>query len=165
MDMTHIDSAVSGRAGKPETLIEVLQDIQDIYNYLPEESLWKVSETLEVPIIEVFRVASFYKAFRLEPQGKHLVTICTGTACHVRGAPKFSDEIRGQLDIAPGETTKDKLFTVETVNCVGACALGPIVILDENYNDHMTSLKLRKLITSTKEADKENTINEENNAS
>ncbi len=165
MDITHLDSTLSGRAGKPETLIEALQDIQGIYNYLPEEALWKVSETLEVPIIEVFRVANFYKAFRLEPRGKHLVTICTGTACHVRGAPKFFDEIRGQLDIKPGETTKDNLFTVETVNCVGACALGPIVIMDENYHDRMTSLKLRKLITSTIEKDKENTINGEDKTS
>jgi NADH:ubiquinone oxidoreductase subunit E len=160
LNITHFDSILSGRTGKPEALIEALQDIQGIYNYLPEEALWKVSETLELPIIEVFRVANFYKAFRLEPQGKHLVTICSGTACHVRDAPKFLDEIRGQLDIAPGETTKDKLFTIETVNCVGACALGPVVIMDEKYSDHMTSMKLRKLITSTKEADKENTINE-----
>jgi len=165
MDISHLDSVLSNRIGKSENLIEVLQDIQSIYNYLPEEALWKVSETLGVPIIEVFRVANFYKAFTLEPRGRHLITICMGTACHVRGSPKFLDEIHGQLKIAPGETTEDKLFTVETVNCVGACALGPVVIMDGSYNDHMTSLKLRKLITSTKEKDKESTVNEEDNAS
>jgi len=88
-----------------------------------------------------------------------------GTACHVRGAPKFLDEIHGQLKIAPGETTEDKMFTVETVNCVGACALGPVVIMDGSYSDHMTSLKLRKLITSTKEQDEEINTNGEDNDS
>jgi len=165
MDMTHLDSVLPSRTGKPESLIEALQDIQSIYNHLPEEALWKVSETLGVPIIEVFRVANFYKAFTLEPRGKHLITLCMGTACHVRGAPKFLDEIHGQLKIAPGETTEDKMFTVETVNCVGACALGPIVIMNEKYHDRMTSLKLRKLITSTIEKDKENTINGEDKTS
>ena len=165
MDMTHLDSVLPSRTGKPESLIEVLQDIQSIYNHLPEEALWKVSETLGVPIIEVFRVANFYKAFTLEPRGKNLITLCMGTACHVRGAPKFLDEIHGQLKISPGETTKDKLFTVETVNCVGACALGPVIIMDGSYSDHMTSLKLRKLITSTKEQDGEINTNGEDNDS
>ena len=165
MDMSHLDSVLSNRTGKAEYLIEVLQDIQGIYNYLPEKALWKVSESLGVPIIEVFRVANFYKAFTLEPRGRHLITMCLGTACHVRGAPKFLDEIRGQLKIGPGETTKDKLFTVETVNCVGACALGPIVVIDEKYHDRMTSLKLRKLIKLTIEKHKENTINGEDKTS
>lgn len=93
--MADIDSVILSRAGKPEALIEVLQDIQGIYRYLPEEVLWKVSEILEVPVIEVFRVANIYKAFRLKPQGKHLVNICTGTACHVRGASRLLDEMRG----------------------------------------------------------------------
>ena len=165
MDIAQIDTILSSHEGKPEDLIEVLQDIQGKYNYLPEEALWKVSEHLGTPLIEVFRVASFYKAFSLQPRGKHLVTICMGTACHVRGAPKFMDEIKGQLKINPGETTADKSFTVETVNCVGACALGPVVIVDGRYRDHVTSLKLRKVIEKTKKNDKENTINEEDKAS
>ena len=146
--------------GRRHHLIEVLQDIQGMYNYLPEEALWQVSEKLDVPIIEVFRIANFYKAFCLEPRGRHLITICSGTACHVRGAPKFVDEVMGQLKIRPGQTTDDNLFTVETVNCVGACALGPVLIMDGTYYDHMTSMKLRKLIQSTKENDKENAVNE-----
>jgi len=165
MDIAQIDPILSSHAGKPEKLIEVLQDIQGIYNYLPEKALWKVSESLGTPVIEVFRVANFYKAFSLQPRGKHLVTLCMGTACHVRGAPKFIDEIKGQLNIDPGETSGDKSFTVETVNCVGACALGPVVIMDEKYHDHMTSLKLRKMIEDTKEKDKENAINGEDKPS
>lgn len=130
-------------------LIEVLQDIQSKYNYLPEDVLKKTSQELEVPLIEVFRVANFYKAFTLKPRGKHLITICLGTACHVRGAPKFVDEVLGLLKVKPGETTQDGKFTVETVNCLGACALGPVVILDGKYHKHMTTEKLRVLIRKT----------------
>jgi NADH-quinone oxidoreductase subunit E len=127
-------------------LIEVLQDIQETYNYLPEEALRQVSQKLDVPLIEVFRVANFYKAFTLKPRGKHLLTVCMGTACHVRGAPRLADEVLGQLNVAPGDTTEDGEFTVETVNCLGACALGPVVVLDGKYYDHMTPAKLRDLI-------------------
>jgi len=135
-------------------LIEVLQDIQAKYNYLPEDVLRKVSQELEVPLIEVFRVANFYKAFTLKPRGKHLVTICMGTACHVRGAPKFVDEVLGYLKIKPGETTPDGVFTVETVNCLGACALGPVVVMDGKYHKHMTTEKLRLLLKDTQDAGK-----------
>ncbi len=135
-------------------LIEVLQDVQQAYNYLPEEALRVVSKKLDAPLIEVFRVANFYKAFTLKPRGRHLVTICLGTACHVRGAPKFLDEILGLLNVQPGETTKDGEFTVETVNCLGACALGPIVVLDGKYYDHMTSGKLRALIVDVRKKSK-----------
>ncbi len=127
-------------------LIEVLQDVQKEHNYLPEDKLRAVSEELNVPLIEVFRVANFYKAFTLKPRGRHLLTVCMGTACHVRGAPKFLDEVLGQLNVRPGETTEDGEFTVETVNCLGACALGPVVVLDEKYYDHMSAGKLRTLI-------------------
>ncbi len=131
--------------------------MQETYNYLPEEALRIVSEELEVPLIEVFRVANFYKAFTLKPRGRHLLTICMGTACHVRGAPKFLDEICGLLNVQPGETTKDDEFTVETVNCLGACALGPIAVLDGTYYDHMSSGKLRALIQNIRKKKKKRT--------
>ncbi|MFH1996007.1 MAG: NAD(P)H-dependent oxidoreductase subunit E [Candidatus Omnitrophota bacterium] len=143
-----INSILKNREKNPRELIEVLQDVQATFKYLPEQELRIVSEKLNVPLIEVFRVANFYKAFTLKPRGKHLVTVCMGTACHVRGAPKFVDEVLGQLSIKPGETTEDGMFTVETVNCLGACALGPIVVLDGTYHDHMTTGKLRDLIQS-----------------
>ncbi len=146
MGFKNIDKLLKNRKKSSYELIEVLQDVQENYNYLPEDILRIVSEKLEVPLIEVFRVASFYKAFTLKPRGEHLLTACMGTACHVRGAPKFLDEVLGQLNIRPGETTEDGKFTVETVNCLGACALGPIVILDGKYYDHMTAGKLRELI-------------------
>ena len=143
---TKIDGILKTREKSPQQLIEVLQDIQATYNYLPEEALRRVSQELEVPLIEVFRVANFYKAFTLKPRGKHLITVCMGTACHVRGAPRLADEVLGQLNVKPGQTTQDGEFTVEVVNCLGACALGPIVVLDGNYYDHMSPAKLRALI-------------------
>ena len=124
--------------------------MQGAYGYLPEEVLRFVSQKLEVPLIEVFRVANFYKAFTLKPRGKHLVTCCMGTACHVRGASRFLDEVLGFLKINPGETTDDNEFTVETVNCLGACALGPVIVMDGKYYDHMTTIKLRALIENTR---------------
>lgn len=139
------------KAGRSQTgLIEILQEIQEAFGHLPEDALRAVSDRLTVPLIEVFRVANFYKAFSLKPRGRHILTVCMGTACHVRGAPRFLDELLGQLDVEPGETTRDGEFTVETVNCLGACALGPIVVLDGEYHDHMTSGKLRTLIKNTR---------------
>lgn len=134
----------------PQELIEVLQDVQKAYSYLPEDVLRIIAKELKVPLIEVFRVANFYKAFTLKPRGRHLLTVCLGTACHVRGAPKFLDEVLGQLAINAGETTSDGMLTVETVNCLGACALGPVVVLNGKYYDHMTPAKLRTLIQETR---------------
>jgi len=148
-----IDSLLERRKSSCE-LIEVLQDIQALYNYLPEETLRQVAKKLDVSPIEVFRVANFYKAFTLKPRGRHLLTICMGTACHVRGAPKFVDEVLGLLKIKPGETTPDEQVTVETVNCLGACALGPVVILDGKYHKHMTTEKLRVLLQEKQNASK-----------
>ncbi len=146
MHTEKLDNILETTGKSSSELIEVLQEVQKTYNYLPEDILRNVSEKLEVPLIEVFRVANFYKAFTLKPRGEHILTVCMGTACHVRGAPKFLDEVLGQLGIKPGETTEDGEFTVETVNCLGACALGPVVVLDGKYYDHMTAGKLRVLI-------------------
>lgn len=114
-----------------------------------------VSKELGVPVIEVYRVANYYKAFSLAPRGRHLITVCMGTACHVREAPRMLDEVRGQLGIEPGQTTSDDMFTLERVNCLGACALGPIVVLDGKYHRDMTPNKLRKLVQLVREAEKE----------
>jgi NADH:ubiquinone oxidoreductase subunit E len=145
-----LENLLKGREHKQSELIEIMLDIQEEYKYLPEAVLRELSKELNIPVMEIYRVANFYKAFYLEPKGKHLITVCMGTACHVRGAPRFVDELLGQLGIKPGETTSDGEFTVETVNCVGACALGPLIIMDGKYYDHMTPAKLRKLIIETK---------------
>ena len=154
MGSKNIDKLLENRKNSPNELIEVLQDVQENYDYLPEDVLKTISEKLEIPLIEVFRVANFYKAFTLKPRGEHLLTACMGTACYVRGAPKFLDEVLGQLNVRPGETTEDGKFTVETVSCLGACALGPIVVLDGKYYDHMTAGKLRNLIQKVRKKSK-----------
>jgi NADH:ubiquinone oxidoreductase subunit E len=143
-----LERILKGRRSQPQQLVEVLQDVQEAFGYIPQEVMTTVSGELGVPLIEVSRVANFYKAFSLKPRGKHLITVCMGTACHVRGALRMLDEVEGQLGIEPGETTKDGMFTLERVNCLGACALGPVVVLDGRYHGKMNPSKLRKLIQS-----------------
>jgi NADH-quinone oxidoreductase subunit E len=127
-------------------LVSILQDIQAEYNYLPREALEQVSRGMDVPLSQVYSVATFFKAFSLEPRGRHLMHVCLGTACHVRGAVRVLESIQRELDIKPGETTGDLKYTLETVNCVGACALGPIVIVDEEYSGEMNTEKVKPLL-------------------
>jgi NADH:ubiquinone oxidoreductase subunit E len=141
-----LDKILEKRRSQPGQLIEALQDVQENYGYISEEAMQDVSQGLGVPLMEVYRVASFYKAFRLKPPGKNVLTMCLGTACHVRGARLLLDQATGQLGVKPGEVTPDGLFSVEHVNCLGACALGPIVSENGSYHHHMTPGKLRKLI-------------------
>ncbi len=155
MDLSKLDSILKGRNSQPHQLIEVLQDVQAHYGYIPEEAMRVISKTLGVPLIEVYRVASFYKAFKLKPTGKYVITICNGTACHVRGSNLLLDQAVSQLGIQPGEVTEDGLFSIECVNCLGACALGPIASENGSYQHHMTPSKLRKFIESIRHRDKE----------
>jgi NADH:ubiquinone oxidoreductase subunit E len=118
-----------------------------------------ISKSLGVPLIEVFRVASFYKAFKLKPGGKNIITMCMGTACHVRGAGLLVDQVAGQLKVKPGEVTEDGNFSTEHVNCLGACALGPIVSENGSNHHHMTPGKMRKLIDSLRGKESEEAEN------
>jgi len=127
-------------------LVSVLQDIQSVYNYLPQDALKQVSTSLNVPLSQVYSVATFFKAFSLEPRGRHLIHVCLGTACHVRGGAKILDKMERELGIKSGETTEDLKFTLETVNCVGACALGPMVIIDGEYSGEMAPDRVKPLI-------------------
>ena len=127
-------------------LVSILQDVQAEYRYLPREALAEVSSGLEVPLSQVYSVATFFKAFSLKPRGRHLINVCLGTACHVRGAVRILEKIERELGINSGETTKDLKFTLETVNCVGACALGPIVIVDEEYHGGMSTDKVDSVL-------------------
>ncbi len=154
MATANLDSVLEGRRSQPSQLIEVLQDIQDLYGYVSEDAMEQVAGGLGIPLMEVYRVACFYKAFSLQPRGKNVITVCTGTACHVRGSDLLIDQVRGQLQIEPGETTRDGLFTFECVNCLGACALGPIVVHNDAYNPHVTPGKLRKMIDKAEEEGK-----------
>lgn len=148
MQPREMDSILEGRRSQPHQLIEVLQDVQESFGYIPEEAMTTVSRELGVPLTEVYGAASFYKAFSLKPRGKNVLTVCTGTACHVRGAKLLLNQAAGQLGVAPGEVTGDGMFTVEHVNCLGACALGPVVTENGSVHHHMVPGKLRKLIKS-----------------
>ena len=127
-------------------MVSILQDIQSEYHYLPNDAIEAVSRGLEVPLTRVYSVATFFKAFSLSPRGRHLVHACLGTACHVRGAVRVLEKIERELDIKRGETTEDMKFTLETVNCVGACALGPILIVDNEYSGEVTTDKVKPLL-------------------
>jgi len=153
------DQILEGRLSQPQQLIEALQDIQENYGYVSKEAMLAVSQGLGVPIMEVYQVASYYKAFRLKPAGKNVLTMCMGTACHVRGADLLNDQATGQLGIKPGDITQDNLFSIEHVNCLGACALGPVVKENGCCHHHMTPAQLRKLIESLRGRETEDVKN------
>ena len=133
VDMSKTEEILERYPRAEPSLIQVLQDVHRAYNYLPCDVLVRVSEALEVPLAKVFSVSTFYKAFSLTPQGDTVIRVCMGTACHIRGAGLLVDELQRQLGIGPDETTEDLAFTVKTVNCVGACAMAPVLIVGEKY--------------------------------
>ena len=138
---------ILGRYPQEEpALIQVLQDVHRAYNYLPCDVLERVADALDVPLAKVFSVSTFYKAFSLEPQGDTIVKVCMGTACHIRGAGQLVEELERQLGIGPDETTEDLKFTVKTVNCVGACAMAPLVIVGEKYFGSAKAAKVSKYL-------------------
>jgi len=147
-----VEAIIREYGGSRDSLISVLHDIQSEYHYLPEDMLRLVAGQLELPLIQVYGVATFFRACSLKPRGKHIVSVCLGTACHVRGAPAVLDEAKRQLGIAPGDTTEDMLFTLETVNCLGACALGPIMVVDDKYHGQMRAVKVKTILSRYKKA-------------
>ena len=149
--MKKVDFVVDQYGCNRDSLISILQDIQTEYRYLPEEVIRRVAKRLDLPLIQVYGVATFFKAFSLKPRGEHLVRVCLGTACHVRGAPAVLDEVKRQLGVETGDTTKDMKFTLETVNCLGACALGPIVVVDGNYQGKMRPGKVKGVLKQYRE--------------
>jgi NADH-quinone oxidoreductase subunit E len=145
-DIRLIDAIIKKYDAKKEFLICILQDIQNVFEYLPKDALTHVSDKLDIPLIQVYGVATFFKAFSLIPRGGHTCTVCLGTACHVRGAEKVLDKVKRTLDIDIGETTKDMEFSLKTVNCLGACALGPMMVVDEDYHGHMSQNKVDEVL-------------------
>jgi NADH-quinone oxidoreductase subunit E len=134
----------------PSSLLAVLEKIQSRYRYLPRDLLILVSERLNVPLSQVYSVATFYNAFSLNPQGRHKFQVCSGTACHVRGAMQVLDRMEFQLGIQAGQTSADGEYTLETVNCLGACALGPIVVANGEYQGQMLASKVDRLLKKVK---------------
>jgi NADH-quinone oxidoreductase subunit E len=133
VDLAKTDEILERYPLSEPSLIQVLQDVHQAYNYLPCDVLTRVADALDVPLANVFSVSTFYKAFSLTPQGDTIVRVCKGTACHIRGAGQLVEELERQLGVGPGETTEDLRFTVKTVNCVGACAMAPLVIVGDKY--------------------------------
>jgi NADH-quinone oxidoreductase subunit E len=136
--------------GQKWALVQILLDIQDNLHWLPPEAMEAVAETLDIPLVHVYGVATFYKSFSLEPRGRHLCTVCMGTACHVRGGPTVLEHLERRLGIAAGETTADGDFTLERVNCLGACALAPLVVVDGRYYGQMTETKANAVLENAR---------------
>jgi NADH:ubiquinone oxidoreductase subunit E len=149
---TALDEILGAYEASPESLIAVFQDVQERFRFLSEEHIREVAARLEVPLPQAFGVATFYNAFSLRPKGKYIIKICLGTACHVRGAPRILEEAERLLGISRGETTPDGKFSLETVNCLGACALGPIMVVGEKSHGHVTALTVQDILKETEKS-------------
>jgi NADH-quinone oxidoreductase subunit E len=143
---TDVDEIVRRFDSDRGQLVSILQDIQDEYRYLPKDALEKVSQALAIPLSQVYSVVTFFRAFSLEPRGRHLIKVCLGTACHVRGGNRIMERMALELDIDAGETTDDLAFTLESVNCLGCCALGPVAVIDDATFGQMTTDKVAPLL-------------------
>ncbi len=138
MDNERVDQIIDKHHGEASSLIQVLLDIQSEHHWLPKHVLDRISERLQVPLSRILHIATFYKAFSLVPKGRHEIHICMGTACHVRGAPRVLDTVQAFTGINPGETDVDLKFSLETVNCLGCCALGPVMEIDGQTHGRMS---------------------------
>lgn len=142
MNLKKVDEIINEYEGDDSWLVMILQDIQEEYNYLPAPALQRVAEKLEIPLSRVHNVATFYSSLSLTERGKYLIKLCDGTTCHLRGGPNLKDEITRQLGISQGQTTKDKMFTLEVVACLGACALAPVMSVDNLCYGNMNPQKI-----------------------
>src|SRR3990172_6727333 len=142
MTQSQIEVILERYGRRESAILAILQDVQAKEKYLPKEALEYFGEKLHIPLNKIYRIATFYRALSLTPRGRHEVCVCMGTACHVRGAQRVLDQVALELGIRPGETTKDLNFTLETVNCLGVCAAGPVVAIDGQYFGKMSSTKV-----------------------
>jgi NADH-quinone oxidoreductase subunit E len=133
LDLTRVDEIIDRYKGEEGALIQLLLDIQNEFNWISREAIARISERMKVPKSHIYRIASFYKAINLKPVGRHIIQVCMGTACEVRGAPKILETTERILGVKTGETTPDYNFTLERVNCLGCCALGPVMVVDDVY--------------------------------
>jgi NADH-quinone oxidoreductase subunit E len=146
VQLAKVDEIIGRYPAKPEVLIQLLLDLQNEFNWIPKESIPHISERLQIPISQIYRVASFYKAMSLTPRGKHVVNVCLGTACHVRGGARIMDKLEENLKIKAGDTTQDMKFTLERVNCLGCCAMGPVIVVDKDYHGKLTAAKVKGVL-------------------
>jgi NADH:ubiquinone oxidoreductase subunit E len=146
MDLKKVDKIIDGYEGDTSWLVMILQDIQQEYHYLPAPAVQRISERLDIPLSRVYNVATFYSSLSLTERGKHLIRACDGTACHLRGANNVRDEIKRQLNIKEGQTTNDKVFTLDVVACLGACALAPVMSVDNICYGNMNPQKITETL-------------------
>ena len=148
MAFEKVDEILDRYGHRHDALIGMLQDVQRLENYLPQETLQYIGGKLEVPLSRIYYIATFYKSFSLEPRGRHIVRVCLGTACHLNGAVRNLEQIQRTLDIGEGETTLDRMFSLETVNCVGTCPLAPVTMVDEDYYGAVSPGKVEKILST-----------------
>ena len=147
-ELAEIDKMVDKYVGDKSALIQVLLEIQRENRWLPKDALQQVSQRLGVPLTQIYHVTTFYKAFSLIPKGRHSVSVCLGTACQVRGAPRLLDKVTETLKVRPGQTTRDMRFSLNTVNCLGCCALGPVMVIDGEYHGKLPVAKVEEILES-----------------
>ncbi|MCD6203434.1 MAG: NADH-quinone oxidoreductase subunit NuoE [Methanophagales archaeon] len=146
IDMNRVDGIIDRYEGERGVLIQMLLDLQSEFNWIPKEAIARISERMRIPKSQIYRIASFYKAMSLNPVGRHLIQVCLGTACQVRGAPKIMDRVKESLGIEEGETTPDMRFTLRRVNCLGCCAMGPVVVVDGDYHGRVTPSGVKDIL-------------------
>lgn len=146
MNTATLDKIIEQRGKSNDACIPILQDIQAQFNYLPEEALLYISKNTDITATQIYGVATFYSQFKLTPMGKNIIKVCHGTACHVGGAEKITEELKNYLKIKEGETTFDKLFTLEAVACLGCCSLAPVMMINDKIYGHLTPEKTIKII-------------------
>jgi len=146
IDMSRVDGIIDRYEGERGVLIQMLLDLQSEFNWIPKEAIARISERMRIPKSQIYRIASFYKAMSLNPVGRHLIQVCLGTACQVRGAPKIMDRVKESLGIEEGETTPDMRFTLRRVNCLGCCAMGPVVVVDGDYHGKVTPSEVKDIL-------------------
>lgn len=146
MGQDQIDHILDRYVGQDGALIQLLLDVQQELNWVPKEAVQRITERLQIPLSQVYRVASFYNSISLELRGRHTISVCLGTACQVRNGPRVMDRIRETLGINPGETTADMRFTLERVNCLGCCALGPVMVVDGQYHGQVPPARAEEIL-------------------
>jgi NADH:ubiquinone oxidoreductase subunit E len=150
MDVQAVNTILDKFPDSTGNLIAILHEVQTHFNYLPEAELRYISNKIDIPITQIYSIVNFYNRFTLTPKGSHEISVCLGTACHVKGAGKIIDELKDKLSIKPGETTEDMNFSLEVVRCIGACSLAPAVVIDEDTYGDVTPKKLTKTLSKYK---------------
>jgi NADH-quinone oxidoreductase subunit E len=145
-DVAQVDEIVESYGKKPSSVILILQDIQTRFRYIPREAVRRLSEVLGIPEAQIYHISTFYKAFSLVPRGKHEVRVCLGTACHISGGKRIAEAFESELGVTRGNTTKDGNFTLETVNCVGACGLAPVAMVDEEVHGMIKPSRIAEIL-------------------